>query len=118
MFARRALEAGAYVRDIDRVRNNFAEWQNAIIVRGAVPKILEGVQFGAVAFLHIDMNCALPERAAFEFFWDRLSPGAIVLFDDYVYYGHDCQRDSICSAARARGAEILSLPTGQGMTIR
>jgi hypothetical protein len=116
--ARDALEAGAYVTDIDRIRTNFAEWPNAIVVQGAVPEILETVEFGAVAFLHIDMNCALPERRALEFFWDRLSPGAVILLDDYAYYGHDCQRDAIDAAARVRGAEVLSLPTGQGAIIR
>jgi len=118
IVARHALEAGAYVTDIDRIRTNFAEWQNAIIVQGAVPEILDRVEFGPVAFLHLDMNCALPERTAFEFFWDRLSAGAVVLLDDYAYYGHECQRDAIDGAARAKGAEVLSLPTGQGVIIR
>jgi hypothetical protein len=53
-----------------------------------------------------------------EFFWDRLTPGAVVLLDDYSYFGHDCQREAIDSAAMARGAKILSLPTGQGLIIR
>jgi hypothetical protein len=117
-LARRALEAGAYVSDMERIRSNFAEWRNAILVQGSVPEVLDGMDFKATAFLHIDMNCALPERAAFEFFWDRLSPGAIVLFDDYGYYGHDCQRDAIQTVARERGAEVLCLPTGQALIIR
>jgi hypothetical protein len=117
-IARRALEAGAYVTDIDRIRANFAEWPTAIPVQGAVPEILGKIDFGAVAFLHIDMNCALPEQRALEFFWDRMPPGAVILFDDYGYYGHGCQRDAIDSAAQARGAEILSLPTGQGVIVR
>ena len=118
ILASQALDAGAYVTDMDRVRANFAEWPNAIIIQGSIPEILEKTDIGMVAFLHIDMNCALPERAAFEFFWERLSPGAVVLFDDYAYYGHDRQRKSIDAAARARGAEILSLPTGQGLIIK
>jgi hypothetical protein len=117
-FAKDALEAGAYVTDLDRVRTNFAEWPNAIIVQGPVPGILETLEFGPVAFLHLDMNSALPERTALEFFWTRLSPGAVVLFDDYGYFGHDSQRDALNAAARAREAEVLSLPTGQGMIIR
>jgi Methyltransferase domain len=118
IIARRALEAGAYVTDVDRIQANFAEWRSAIIVQGAVPGVLDRVEFGSVAFLHIDMNCALPERSAFEFFWDRLSAGAVILLDDYAYHGHECQRDAIDAAARERGAEILSLPTGQGVIIK
>lgn len=117
-FAERGLAAGAYVTDLDRVRKNFAEWENVRIVQGTVPEILETIEFGAVAFLHIDMNCALPERTALEFFWDRLSAGAIVLFDDYTYYGHDYQQDALDSFATAKGIEILSLPTGQGLLVR
>jgi hypothetical protein len=117
-FAKQALEAGAYVTDMERVRANFAEWKDAVVVQGAIPDILDKIDFGAIAFVHIDMNCALPERAAFEYFCERLSPGAVVLFDDYAYYGHDGQREAIDSAARARGAAVLSLPTGQGIIIR
>jgi hypothetical protein len=109
-IARQAVEAGAYVTDLDRVRTNFAEWPSAIIVRGAVPEILESVEFGAVAFLHIDMNCALPELKALEFFWERLSPGAVILFDDYAYYGHACQRDVIDAAARVREPKSYLFP--------
>jgi SAM-dependent methyltransferase len=117
-LAQRALESGAYVTDLDRIRANFAEWPNAIVVPGTVPEILEHVDFRAVAFLHIDMNCALPEQRALEFFWDRLSPGGVILFDDYMYYGHNCQREALDATARTRGAEVLSLPTGQGLIIR
>jgi hypothetical protein len=116
--ARQALAAGAYATDIDRVRANFAAWHNAIVVQGAIPEILARTDFAAVAFVHIDMNCALPELAAFEFFWDRLPPGGVVLLDDYAYYGHDSQRKAIDDAARARGTEVLSLPTGQGLVIK
>jgi len=118
IHAEKALKAGAYVTDLSRVRANFAQWENVILVQGSVPEILEKTGIGAVAFVHIDMNCALPERAAFEFFWDLLSPGGVILFDDYAYYGHDEQRQSIDEAARAKGADILSLPTGQGLIIR
>jgi hypothetical protein len=118
LVAEQALESGAYVTDINRIRSNFAEWENARIVQGAVPAIFETIDFGAVAFLHIDMNSALPTQAAFEFFWDRLSPGAVVLFDDYAFYGHNHLREVIDKSARARGAEVLSLPTGLGVIVK
>jgi hypothetical protein len=117
-IAEDAMQAGAYVTDFERIRVNFSEWPNAVPVRGAVPDILPTLGVETLAFLHIDMNCALPERAALEFFWDRLSPGAIVLLDDYAYRGHECQREAIDEVARAKDAGVLSLPTGQGLIIR
>lgn len=116
--ARRALHSGAYVTDVDRVRANYAEWPNAVVVQGAIPEVLPSVPGGSVAFLHIDLNCAEPERAALEHFWPRLSAGAPILFDDYSYLGHQCQAAAIDAAARRLGANVLSLPTGQGLIIK
>lgn len=117
-LAEDAISAGAYVTDMERVRLNFAEWPNAIIVQGVVPDILPTISTRQVAFLHLDMNSAYPERAALEFFWGRLSPGAIVLFDDYANRGHEQQTTVIDAAAQAVGADILALPTGQGIIIK
>jgi hypothetical protein len=64
------------------------------------------------------MNCAYPERAALEFLWSSLSPGGMVLLDDYAYLGHNEQANAMDDAARGLGAEILSIPTGQGLIIK
>jgi hypothetical protein len=117
-IARDFLHAGAYVTDLARVRENFAEWPNAVIVPGIVPEILPRLPLTSVAFLHIDLNCALPEQAALEFFWNKLSPGAIVLLDDYTYFGQQRQGDALEAAARQVGASVLALPTGQGLIIK
>jgi Macrocin-O-methyltransferase (TylF) len=116
--AKSALAAGAYVTDFERVRANFSEWPNAIVVRGVVPEILDTLERRPTAFLHLDMNCALPERAALEYFWDRLSPGGMVLLDDYTYFGHDFQAEAVDEAARVLGIKILALPTGQGLIVK
>ena len=113
-----ALAQGAYVTDVERVRRTFAEWPNAVIVQGSVPDVLPTIPSVEVAFLHLDMNCAYPETAAFTFFWGRLSPGAMVLLDDYAYHGHEQQTVALDAAANAIGIEILSLPTGQGLIVK
>lgn len=117
-LAKAALAAGAYRLDLDRVRRNFSEWSSAVIVQGAVPDVLSKINASEIAFLHLDMNSALPERAALEYFWPRLSPGAMVLFDDYAYQGYEQQAVAIDSAVAELGASILSLPTGQGLIVK
>jgi hypothetical protein len=116
--ATRAMEAGAYVIDLERVRANFAEWPNTAITQGVVPDVLETIPFEKIAFVHIDMNCALPERTALQFFWNRLSPGSVVLLDDYAYLGSDAQRKAMDDFVRQIGAKILSFPTGQGLIMK
>jgi hypothetical protein len=110
-----ALARGSYVTDLDRVRANFAEWPNVRIVQGPVPDVLATLAPSPVAFLHLDMNSAAPELAAFEYFWEKLSPGAMVLLDDYAMHTYDALAEAIDAAAKARGAAVLSLPTGQGL---
>lgn len=116
-LARDAIERGAYVTDLDRIRGNFAEWKNVRIVQGSIPDVLAGVQ-PTVAFLHIDLNCAMPERAALLHFWPLLSEGGVILLDDYCYQGHEAQAEALDLTAHELGADILALPTGQGLIIR
>ena len=56
--------------------------------------------------------------AALEYFWERLVPGALVLFDDYAYRGYEAQKRALDALARRRDVPIASLPTGQGLLIR
>jgi hypothetical protein len=114
----RNLRFGFYVSSVDRVRANFAQWRNHRIIVGSVPETLDQVDAPAVAFLHIDMNCAPPEVAALRFFWPRLSPGALVLLDDYAYRGADEQRLAMDALAGELGVPICALPTGQGLLIK
>ena len=113
-----ALGAGAYVCDFERVRSNFAEWPEVRLVRGPVPQVLSELDAIRAAFLHIDMNSAAPEVAALEFFWPRIDVGGVILLDDYACAGHEHQKHAMDKLARRFSADILSLPTGQGVIIK
>jgi hypothetical protein len=117
-LARETLAAGGYVTDLERVRANFAEWKRARVVQGAVPEILERIDFQTVAFVHLDMNCAWPEQRALDLFYGRLARGGMILFDDYTYWGHDAQRVVIEETASRLGVQVLALPTGQGLLVK
>ena len=112
------MAAGAYVTDLERVRANFAEWPNAVVVQGVVPEILQSIPADRVAFLHVDMNCAAPECAAVDYFWEKLSKGGIILLDDYAHNEYPEQKAPMDDVIRRRGSEVLALPTGQGLVVR
>lgn len=112
------LEGGFYVTDVERVRRNFAEWKNTVLIQGSIPETLPRVETSQIAFLHIDLNCAPPEVAALECFWDRLVAGAQILLDDYAYHGYRQQKLAMDLLAKRLGVTIASLPTGQGLLIR
>jgi len=115
---RKSLESGFYVEGAEEVRANFSEWKNVSIIEGTIPETLPQVRAKKIAFLHLDMNCSPPEIAAAQFFWEQLVPGALVLLDDYAYYGYVSQKKAMDAFARERGIQILSLPTGQGLFLK
>ena len=65
------------------------------------------------------MNCAAPEIAAAEFFWDKLLSGAVMILDDYGgWRRYLAQKAAFDKFAAERGGQVLCLPTGQGMLFK
>lgn len=112
------LASGFYVRGAASVEANFAQWKNCRVIQGAVPETLERVESSRIAYLHLDMNCAPPEVAAAEYFWDRLAGGAMILLDDYAYRGFEVQKAAMDAFAQRKGVAVCSLPTGQGLIVK
>ena len=112
------LRGGFYAQGVDIVRANFAQCPRARIVQGSIPETLERVTPDKVAYLHLDMNCSPPEVAALRHFWDRLVPGAMILLDDYAFFGFGPQKRAMDDFAREHGVAICAFPTGQGLIIK
>jgi len=68
--------------------------------------------------LNIDMNIAEPEVYALAYFRELLTPGGIIIFDDYASMAHVAQKRALDAMAAKLDAAILALPTGQGMLIK
>lgn len=107
-----------YAQGPDGVRENFREWPGVRLVVGAIPRTLAEIDIGSVAFVHIDMNRPSPEEAAIRHFWPRLNAGGVMVLDDYAYAGFEDSYRSANRVAGELGFSILSLPTGQGLTIK
>jgi len=107
-------EAGLH----DSVIQRFARFASARIVRGVVPESFSQAVPEKVAFLHLDMNSSKSEIAALEVLFDRVSPGGVIVFDDYGWVGYRAQQQAEDVFMRARGHRILELPTGQGLLVK
>ncbi|WP_459555469.1 class I SAM-dependent methyltransferase [Lacunimicrobium album] len=112
------LEQGFYTQGVESVRVNFSEWKNVKIIQGSIPDTLSLVDTQKVAYLHLDMNCSPPEISSIRYFWNRLLPGAVVLLDDYAYYGFESQKHAMDIFAQEKNVMIASLPTGQGLLLK
>lgn len=108
-----------YAATPELVAENFHEWPGVRLVMGMIPESFSEVTIDRVAFLHVDMNEAAPEADAVRHFWPLLSPGGILIFDDYG--GSELYESSRNSADRLSaelGFTVLASPTGQGIAIK
>lgn len=109
------LYKGTY--SLEEVQERFAHLANIRVIKGRVPEILSGSAPDQIAFLHIDLNNAPAEIGALEALFDRLSPGGIIIFDDYTWATTRAQYEAEKAWFAARNLTILPLPTGQGLFV-
>ena len=103
---------------LNLVRAAFSDFPNVRIVAGTVPETFAMACPDKIAFLHLDMNAAASEIAALEVLYDRLSPGGMIVLDDYGWTGYAAQKKAEDRFFEAYGQSVLELPTGQGLVVK
>lgn len=112
----KSIYKGAY--SYEDVVQRFAPFPNIEVIRGRVPEILHERCPDRISFLHIDLNNTAAEIAALEFVLDRLSPGAVLILDDYCWASAHAQFQAERKWFAERGLHVLPLPTGQGVFVK
>ena len=103
---------------VERVRQTFAPYRNVQIVQGAVPQSFSQAVPEKIAYLHIDMNSAQAEVGALEYLYDRVSPGGMIVLDDFGWVCNFEQTVAELQFFKNRNVPILELPTGQGLILK
>jgi hypothetical protein len=101
-----------------QIRHNLAKFANVHYYKGWIPERFHEVADGCFCFVHIDVDLYQPTRDAVEFFYPRLSPGGIVVCDDYGFATCPGARKAVDDFATGKGVPVLDLPTGQGLLIK
>jgi hypothetical protein len=108
---------GNYKDVYEQVKNTFSTF-NVNVIKGTVPDTLAKCKAEKICYLSIDMNVTEPEIAAANFFWDKIVKGGVIILDDYGFPPHINQKIAFDNFAKAKGVDILTLPTGQGIIIK
>jgi hypothetical protein len=103
---------------VGRVRRRFAAYPNLRVIKGLVPASFEQGAPERIAFMHLDLNDAAAEFAALDALFERISPGGLLILDDYGWKNYPGQKESADRFARSKRHAILELPTGQGLLIK
>ncbi len=96
-------------------RANLAPFDFVEIHRGWIPEHFGRVADRTFALVHIDVDLYEPTRDSLEFFLQRMSPGGMVVLDDYGFTtcpGATKAADEACAAA---GYPVIALSSGQAL---
>jgi hypothetical protein len=102
----------------NNARKKFSGYRNVNIVRGIVPDSFEQAAPEKIAFLHIDMNSVKAEILALENLFDKVTPGGMIVFDDFGWTCNENQMKAELEFMNERNHQVLELPTGQGLVIK
>lgn len=103
---------------VERVIKRFAAYPNIRVIKGFLPTSFEQGAPERIAYMHLDLNDVAAEFAALDVLFDRITPGGVLVLDDYGWKSYPGQKESADRFARSKGHAILELPTGQGLLIK
>ena len=104
--------------NIDSTKQNLHEFsKNLIYHQGYIPDSLTKKPDApeTIFYLHIDLNSAKPTESALDFFYPRLVPGGVILFDDYGWDAYEDTKHAIEDFFEDKPGVLMKLPTGQAI---
>jgi len=109
---------GDMSRGEDLVRQNLAEFHAYEILKGWIPDRFSEVQENHFAFVHIDVDLYQPTLDSMRFFYERMSPGGIILCDDYGFWTCPGATKAVNEHLSDKPEKMISLPDGGGFLIK
>jgi O-methyltransferase len=85
---------------------------------GFIPKTFSDLGSRDIAFAHVDVDIYQSVLDCCEFIYPRLSPGGILVFDDYGFPSCPGARAAVDGFFAAKPEVPLVLPTGQAVVIK
>ncbi|RNE93227.1 class I SAM-dependent methyltransferase [Marichromatium sp. AB32] len=102
----------------EEVKKRFRNYKSIHVIKGHVPNSFSQGFPESIAFAHIDLNQAPAEVATLERVLPILTPGGIIVLDDYGWHGYRAQKEAEDPLLARFGLSALELPTGQGLVIK
>lgn len=100
------------------VKENLKEFPNAHCMKGWIPDRFAEVSDRRFAFVHIDVQQEKPTVDSLEFFYPRVSPGGIIVFDDYGFTTCPGARQGIDKFMNGKTEQVVDLPIGSAFILK
>ena len=103
---------------LDQVKQTLGAFDRTRFYPGWIPERFAEVAERQFSFVHIDVDLYQPTRDSFEFFYPRMSPGGIILCDDYGFTSCPGATKAIDDYLADKPEKMLALSGGGGFVIK
>jgi len=106
--------------DLGTTVENLREFSvETVFNKGYIPdSFLTSENPDDLVWLHVDLNAAAPTRDSLDYFFKKLLPGGIILFDDYGSHDHIETKRVVDQFFNQKNVNLLQLPTGQALVFK
>lgn len=110
--------SGSLASSDEIIRDNLKEFDFVVYHPGWIPEKFHEVAKTNFSFVHIDVDLYQPTLDSIAFFYERLSPGGVILCDDYGFATCPGAKLAIDTFLSDKSEKPIMLPTGQAFVIR
>lgn len=111
-------KAGHFKVDLEKVYARFSGLENVYWHKGWIPEVLAELPEQSWAFVHIDVDLHTPTKTALEYFLPRMSPGGIIVNDDFASPEFPGAGQAWREVLEPQGLPYIALDSGQAIYIR
>ena len=90
----------------------------AVVSKGWIPEVFARSRIERLVFAHVDVDIYEPTLASFEYFYDLVVPGGLIVCDDYGFTPCAGAKEAVDEFMAARPESVIHSPTGQGIVIK
>ncbi len=98
----------------DKVRARLADFHFVEYFKGWIPSRFQEVADRKFSFVHLDVDLYQPTKDSLHFFYPRLSPGGLLICDDYGFVTCPGSKKALDEFFADKQEKVVMLPTGQG----
>ena len=100
------------------VEENLAQFQRKKLYRGWIPDRFRDVEDRKFSLVHIDVDLYQPTLDAISFFYERVSPGGMIVCDDYGSEACPGAYQAVNEFMADKAEHVIHLTTGQSLVIK
>jgi O-methyltransferase len=104
---------------VEEVEELLSDCQKVTAIRpGWIPETFAGLEGRIYAFAHLDLDLYQSTLDSCRYFYPRLVPGGLLLFDEYGFAAAGGEKEAVDEFFADKPESPISLPTGQAIVLK